>query len=397
LDPTFSHIPFLQSKTKVPMVALIEKMFTPFKLGSMMLPNRFIMAPLTRCRADLHTNMPNALMKEYYVQRAPYAGLIITEFTTILKGAVTFHTEAGIWNDEQATAWKDIVDAVHDAGGRIFCQIAHGGRAAHPLNNNVGENQAVYVAPSPIALSHTCNPEFNPTNEKQPYPAEPPHELTDEEALAKVEQFRLAAHRAVKIAGFDGVEVHGANGYLIDQFLCAASNHRTYGRYAGTSLETRSQFLKDILTAVVNEVGADKVGLRISPFNSYNDMSRGTPEKSQEEVTYLARMCNDFDIAYMHIMRADFFGIQQGDAVTPAREAFKNALIVNMGYEVEEAEQGVADKKVDFVAFGTKFLSNPDLPERVKSGHPLTDPNPALFYTKEAAGYTDYPFMAATN
>lgn len=371
------------------------KMFTPIKLGSMTLPNRFIMAPLTRCRADLHTNLPNALMKEYYTQRAAHAGLIITEFTTIQKGAVTFHTEAGIWNDEQAMAWKDIVDSVHDAGGRIFCQIAHGGRAAHPLNNKHNRDDGVvYVSASPIALTHTCNPEFNPTNEKQPYPDEPPHELTDEEALLVVEQFRRAAQRAVHVAGFDGVEVHGANGYLIDQFLCETSNKRPSGRYAGTSLETRSQFLVDILKAVVDEVGADKVGVRISPFNSYQDMHRGTAEKAHEEVAHLARVCNDHDIAYLHIMRSDFFGIQKGDPVTPARKHFKNTLIVNMGYEPEEAENGVAADEFHAVAFGTKFISNPDLPARIKTGHPLTDPNPALFYTKEAAGYTDYPFMA---
>jgi N-ethylmaleimide reductase len=359
---------------------IIMKMFTPIKLGGMTLPNRFIMAPLTRCRADLHTNLPNALMKEYYTQRAAHAGLIITEFTTIQKGAVTFHTEAGIWNDEQATAWKDIVDSVHDAGGRIFCQIAHGGRAAHPLNNkHHGDEAVVYVSASPIALTHTCNPEFNPTNEKQPYPDEPPHELTDEEALEMVEQFRRAAQRAVHIAGFDGVE---------------ESNQRPSGRYAGTSLETRSQFLVDILKAVVDEVGPDKVGLRISPFNSYQDMHRGTVEKAEEEVAHLARVCSDHDIAYLHVMRADFFGIQKGDAVTPAREHFKNALIVNMGYEPEEAEKGVAADEFHAVAFGTKFISNPDLPARIKTGHPLTDANPALFYTKEAAGYTDYPFMA---
>mmetsp|Transcript_23653 Transcript_23653/g.55835 ORF Transcript_23653/g.55835 Transcript_23653/m.55835 type:complete len:189 (-) Transcript_23653:773-1339(-) len=184
----------------------IETMFTPLTVGRYLLPHRFVMAPLTRCRADLNTNMPNALMKEYYTQRAPYASLIITEFTTIKEKAVTFHTEAGIWNDEQAAAWKMIVDSVHDAGGKIFCQIAHGGRAAHPLNNGDKPN---YVSASPIALTHTCNPEFLPTDDKQPY-SEPPHELTDEEAMEIVQDFRAAAKRAVKDAGFDGVEVHGA-------------------------------------------------------------------------------------------------------------------------------------------------------------------------------------------
>ena len=368
----------------------IENMFTPLKLGRLLLPHRFIMAPLTRCRADLDTNMPNDLMKEYYTQRAPHASLIITEFTTIKEGAVAFHTEGCIYSDEQARAWKEIVDSVHDAEGRIFCQLAHGGRASHPLNNKKVTN---YVSASPIALTHTVIPEFNPTNEKQPYPEQPPHELTDEEAKAIVEDFRMAAKRAVEIAGFDGVEVHGANGYLIDQFLCESSNKRTAGRYAGTSLETRSQFLKDVLTAVVEEVGADRVGLRLSPLNSYNDMSRGTEEKAQEEVRFVAGLCNELDIAYLHMMRADFVGIQSGDVMTPAREVFKNTLIANMGYQAEEAEQGVADGKFDAIAFGTNFLANPDYSERVRVGHALNTPDPDTFYTKKSKGYTDYPFM----
>lgn len=366
----------------------LSKMFTPMQIGSLTIPNRFIMAPLTRCRADLNTNVPNDLMKEYYTQRAS-AGLIITEFTSIRNDAVTFHTEGCIADEAQVVGWKKVVDSVHQAGGRIFCQIAHGGRAAHPLNNDGKDN----VAPSPIALTHTCNPEFNPTGEKQPY-TNPPHELTDEEAQGIVQDFRLAAKRAVQEAGFDGVEVHGANGYLIDQFLCAKSNVRKDGRYAGTTLDTRAQFLKDVLTAVTQQVGADKVGLRISPLNSYQDMFRGE-ELAIEETKYVAKLCNEFDIAYLHVMRADFFGAQTGDIVTPAKETFKNVVIVNMGYELEEAEEGVKKEAFDGVAFGTKFLANPDLPERAKAGADLTPPRAELFYTKEAEGYTDYPFLTA--
>mmetsp|Transcript_12756 Transcript_12756/g.35351 ORF Transcript_12756/g.35351 Transcript_12756/m.35351 type:complete len:374 (-) Transcript_12756:130-1251(-) len=365
----------------------IETMFTPLTVGRYLLPHRFVMAPLTRCRADLNTNMPNALMKEYYTQRAPYASLIITEFTTIKEKAVTFHTEAGIWNDEQAAAWKMIVDSVHDAGGKIFCQIAHGGRAAHPLNNGDKPN---YVSASPIALTHTCNPEFLPTDDKQPY-SEPPHELTDEEAMEIVQDFRAAAKRAVKDAGFDGVEVHGANGYLIDQFMCATSNKRESGRYAGTSLETRAQFLKDVLTEVCDEVGADRVGLRVSPNNSYNDMFRG--EDAPKEIKYIAGMANAFNLAYLHVMRADFFGVQTADIVTPAREAFKGALFVNMGYDAPEAEAGIAESKFDAATFGNNFLANPDYSERIRAGYELNQPDPATYYTTDAKGYTDYSFM----
>merc|ERR1719324_2357359 len=299
------------------------------KLGSLSVPSRIFMAPLTRCRADLGTNLPNDLMKQYYVQRAS-AGLVITEFTSIANDAITFHREPCIADDAQTAKWKEIVDAVHAAGGRIFCQIAHGGRAAHPSCNGGKPG----VAPSPIALTHRCGKDFNPTGEEQPY-VEPPTELTDEAAGELVQAFREAARKAVKVAGFDGVEVHGANGYLIDQFLCETSNKRENGRYAGTTLETRSQFLKDVLTNVIEEVGSDRVGLRISPLNSYQDMNRGG--KAVEEVKYIASVANDFDLAYLHVMRGDFFGIQKG------------------------AE--------------------------------LNAPKPDLFYKGEAKGYTDYPFL----
>ena len=192
---------------------------------------KYTQAPLTRCRADLGTNLPNDLMKQYYVQRAS-AGLVITEFTSIANDAITFHREPCIADDAQTAKWKEIVDAVHAAGGRIFCQIAHGGRAAHPSCNGGKPG----VAPSPIALTHRCGKDFNPSAEEVAY-AEPPEELTDAAADAIVANFREAARRAVHVAGFDGVEVHAANGYLIDQFLCATSNKRpATSKYAGTSL-----------------------------------------------------------------------------------------------------------------------------------------------------------------
>merc|ERR1711937_172332 len=282
---------------------------------------------------------------------------------------------------------KEIVDAVHAAGGKIFCQIAHGGRAAHPMCNDGRAG----VAPSPIALTHRCGKDFNPTGEEQPY-VEPPTELTDEAAGELVQAFREAARKAVKVAGFDGVEVHGANGYLIDQFLCETSNKRPEtSKYAGTSLETRSQFLKEVLTNVTEEVGSDRVGLRISPLNSYQDMNRG--DNAVEEVKFVASMANGFNLAYLHVMRADFFGIQKGDVVTPARETFKNTLVVNTGYDGKEALEGITSGKFDAVAFGTKFLANPDLPERVRRGAELNAPKAELFYKDGASGYTDYPAL----
>jgi len=366
-----------------------NKLFDSIHVGANDIPNRIWLAPLTRCRADLDTHIPNELMKEYYVQRAS-AGLVITEFTSVTNDAITFWREPCIADDDQVAKWKEIVDAVHAAGGKIFCQIAHGGRAAHPMCNDGRAG----VAPSPIALTHRCGKDFNPTGEEQPY-VEPPTELTDEAAGELVQAFREAARKAVKVAGFDGVEVHGANGYLIDQFLCETSNKRETGRYAGTTLETRSQFLKDVLTNVIEEVGSDRVGLRISPLNSYQDMNRGG--KAVEEVKYIASVANDFDLAYLHVMRGDFFGIQKADVVTPAREVFKNTLVVNMGYDAKEAQEGIAAGSFDVVAFGTTFLANPDLPARIKKGAELNAPKPDLFYKGEAKGYTDYPFLESND
>merc|ERR1712232_1220666 len=226
-----------------------------------------------------------------------------------------------------------------------------------------------------------------------PY-VEPPTELTDAAAEEIVQAFREAARKAVKVAGFDGAEVHGANGYLIDQFLCETSNKRpSTSKYAGTSLETRSVFLKEVLTQVTEEVGPDRVGIRLSPLNSYQDMHRGDAEKAVEEVRFLASLCNDLSLAYLHLMRADFFGVQKADVITPAREAFQNTLVVNMGYDAKEAEEGIASGAFDAVAFGTKFLANPDLPARISRGAALNDPKADLFYTHGEEGYTDYPFL----
>merc|ERR1712070_451954 len=363
-----------------------NKLLEPIAMGGSTSANRVWMAPLTRCRADTNTNIPNDLMKEYYVQRAS-GGLIITEFTSITNDSVTFWKEGCIADDAQTAKWKEIVDAVHEKGGKIFCQIAHGGRAAHPLNNDNKPG----VAPSPIALTHRCGAKYNPTGTEQEYTV-PPTELTDEEADELVQAFREAARRAVKVAGFDGVEVHAANGYLIDQFLCETSNRRPESsKYAGTSIETRSNFLEEVLTQVTEEVGADKVGVRISPLNSYQDMNRNG--KAAEETKFLASMFNDFDLAYLHLMRADFFGIQKADVVTPAREVFKNTLVVNTGYDPKEAQEGIEAGKFDAVAFGTKFLANPDLPARIAKGAELTAPKPDLFYTDGPEGYIDYPFL----
>ncbi|MBJ7538714.1 alkene reductase [Marinomonas transparens] len=352
-------------------------LFSPIQLGDVALNNRFIMAPLTRCRAVDH--QPNALMAEYYAQRAS-AGLLITECTMVTEGTSAFGNDPGIYSEQQIEGWKLTTDAVHKADGRIFMQIWHAGRAAHPLLNG-GKD---CVAPSAIAIDdETHTPEG-----KKPYTV--PHALTKEEIVDLVNDFRQAAINA-KAAGFDGVEIHGANGYLIDQFLRDGSNQRT-DEYGG-SLENRARFLSDIIHAVTEVMGSGRVGLRLSPLNSFNSMKDSDPI---EWTRFLTSHLNQFNLAYLHLMRADFFGVQAADVVTVARKNYQGHLMVNMGYSAEEASQTLANKQADSVAFGTAFLANPDLPQRIKVGSELNAPDQNTFYSPGAEGYTDYPFMTAS-
>ena len=356
------------------MTVVENNLFDPVVMGEMTLPNRFIMAPLTRTRAPNH--QPNALMAEYYAQRAS-TGLLITECTMVSENTSSFGDDPGIYSQAQIEGWKLTTDAVHQAGGRIFMQIWHAGRAAHPLLN--GGKEA--VAPSAIAIEdETHTPEG-----KKPYTV--PRELSIAEIKAIVADFRQGAINA-KEAGFDGVEIHGANGYLIDQFLRDSANKRT-DEYGG-SFENRSRFLMEVIEAVTEVMGSERVGLRLSPLNSFNSMKDSDPIAW---TAYLARELNHFNLAYLHLMRADFFGLQQADVVPVAREAYTGHLMVNMGYSAEEASQVISDLQADSVAFGTSILANPDFVERIKQGAELNTPNQDTFYTQGAEGYTDYPFM----
>lgn len=352
-------------------------LFTPLKVGAFSLSNRMLMAPLTRARSDL-AHMPNDLMAEYYGQRAS-AGLIVTECTMIAPDTSAFVTEPGIYSPEQVKAWKKITDAVHAKGGKIVMQIWHAGRAAHPLlNHGVGN-----VAPSAIAVDG----DIQTPSGKVAHAV--PHALTTAEISALVHTFAEAAKHAIA-AGFDGVEVHGANGYLIDQFLRDGSNQRT-DMYGGT-MENRARFLFEVLTAVCAAIGSDRVGLRLSPLNSFNSMIDSDPVGL---IAFLAERLNDFNLAYLHLMRADFLQQQSGNVMTVARAHYKGVLIGNMGYSSDEAQAAILDKKLDAVAFGTGFLANPDLPKRVRAGADLNVPDQATFYTPGAKGYTDYPMMQA--
>jgi N-ethylmaleimide reductase len=314
-------------------------------------------------------------MAEHYAQRAS-AGLLIAEATMAMEGNSAFWHEPGIHSPAQIDGWRLTTEAVHQAGGRIVLQIWHGGRACHPLLNDGRQP----VAPSAIAIT---GDEVRTPAGKQPYVV--PRALEDEELPAIVEGFRLAARNAMA-AGFDGVEVHGANGYLLDEFLRDGSNQRS-GPYGGP-IEHRARLLLEVLDAVAGETSL--MGLRLSPLNSFNAMADSDPVGL---ITWLARRLNDVPLAYLHLMRSDFLGQQHGDVLTPAREQFQGVLVTNMGYSAAEATAAIEAGATDAVAFGTAFLANPDLPERFRRGAPLQAPDPATFYSPGAVGYTDYPFL----
>ncbi len=352
-------------------------LFTPLRAGALTLNNRIIMAPLTRCRAD-EAHIPSDLMTTHYAQRAS-AGLLIAEATMAMEGCSAFWKEPGIYNQAQIDAWRRVTDAVHQAGGQIVLQVWHGGRACHP-DLNAGR-EAVAPSSLPIRGEEVYTPKG-----KQGYTT--PRALTTDEVRQIVAGFATATNNA-RLAGFDGVEVHGANGYLIDQFLRDGSNQRD-DAYGG-SIENRARFLKEVLTATCDAWSSDRVGLRLSPLNSFNDMQDSDPVGL---TTYLAKQLNQYQLAYVHMMRSDFYGKQSGDVITPMRQNYQGVLIANMGYTPEEAAQAVSSGVVDAVAFGGAFIANPDLPARIRQQAALNVPDPATFYSAGEAGYNDYPALS---
>ena len=352
-------------------------LFTPLTVGSLEVPNRIFMAPLTRCRAE-PGDVPGELIATHYAQRAS-AGLLIAEATMAIAGNCAFPGAPGIHSEAQVAGWRKVTDAVHAKGGRIYLQVWHGGRACH---------SAVNGGRQPVSASAIAIPgEANTPQGMQPY--DTPRALEDGEIPGIVEGFRTAAANA-KRAGFDGVEIHGANGYLLDQFLRDGSNHRT-GPYGGP-IANRARLLLEVVDAVASVFGAGRVGVRLSPLNSYNGMVDGDPVAL---TAFVAAELSKRGIGYLHLMRADFYGKQHGDVLTPARSAFAGTLVANMGYTPDEAEAAVAGGMVDAVAFGTAFLANPDLPARIRAKAPLNTPDQSTFYTPGAKGYTDYPALEA--
>lgn len=353
-------------------------LFTPFPLGPSTLANRIVMAPMTRCRAT-SDHRPTPLMADYYGQRAT-AGLLITEGTAPSPNGLGYARIPGLFTAEHVQDWRPVTDAVHRRGGHLFVQLMHTGRASHPLNMPPGTR---ILAPSAVALSSTM---WTDQQGLQPYPV--PAAMTEAEIRQAIAEFAQSAHLA-REAGFDGVELHGANGYLIDQFLNTASNQRTDAW--GGSVAGRIRFAVEVADAVIARIGADRVGLRISPYGVFNDM-KPDPEMDHLYQTLAAEMSRR-SLAYLHVVDHSAMG---APPVSPAikqsiRAAFRGAYILSGGYETaERAEADLAAGHGDLVAFGRPFIANPDLVERLQSGRALAQPDPATFYTPGEKGYTDY-------
>ena len=348
--------------------------FDPLALGTLTLPSRILMAPLTRCRAS-EGRVPNALMREYYTQRAS-AGLIFTEATCINPRSVGYVHTPGIWSPAQIDGWKAVTESVHAAGGRIVCQLWHVGRLSHPdfLDGQLP------VAPSAIA----CPGEIRiPDGGHAPYPV--PHALTTEEIQGIIADYAQAAQNA-KDAGFDGVEVHGANGYLPDQFLRDGTNRRT-DEYGGP-VENRARFLLEAADAAIGVWGADRVGVHLSP----RDMAHHGVADSDPAATfgYAAAALGRRGVAYLFIRES----VDGGPRFAPEmKRRFGGPVIANEDFTTEQAKQVLDAGEADAVAWGREFLANPDLPKRLAHSLPLNPPNPDTFYASDATGYTDYPFI----
>ena len=338
------------------------------------------MAPLTRNRAA-EGNVPAEMNAEYYRQRAD-AALLISEATQVAPKGQGYPRTPGIHSDAQVEGWKTVTDAVHDAGGRIFLQLWHVGRISHSLYHE-GEKP---VAPSAIAPEGQV---LTPDLEMVPF--ETPRALETEEVPEVVEQYRHGAQNARR-AGFDGVEIHGANGYLIDQFLRSGTNQRT-DRYGG-SLDHRLRFLREVTAAVTDAWGPERVGLRLSPLSPFNDMEDDTPGATFRRA---AATADDFGLAYVHLVepsapKPPVAG--DGDAAevfSTIREAFDGALIANGNYDTVTATDAIEHGYADLIAFGRAFLANPDLPRRLQEGLPINVPDEETFYNGDEHGYTDYP------
>ena len=354
-------------------------LFAKTTLGSLPLQNHLVMAPMTRSRAT--GNIPNELMAEYYAQRGS-AGLIITEGTSPSPNGLGYPRIPGIFSAAQVAGWKRITDAVHVQGAKMFIQFMHCGRVGHELNLPAG---ARILAPSAVRAAGEM---YTDAEGMKPHPT--PQAMTEADIKTAIEEFAQAAQNAM-VAGFDGVELHGANGYLLEQFIRPNSNQRT-DRYGG-SIENRTRFVLEVADAVIKAIGKDKVGIRLSPFGVFNDMP--LYDAMEADYTYLAQQLNTRGLAYIHLVDHSSMGappvpVSMKEAM---RNVFKGKLILSGGYDAARAESDLAEGKCDLVAVAKPFLANPDLVTRWKTGATLNAPDMNTFYTPGAKGYTDYPVL----
>jgi N-ethylmaleimide reductase len=361
-------------------------LFSPLEVGPYRLNHRVVMAPLTRMRAEKWSFAPRPLNAEYYAQRATPGGLIIAEASPVMATGRGNPGTPGIYSDAQIEGWRAVVDAVHARGGLIFLQLWHVGRVSHSSFQPGG---GLPVAPSAVPIADLTTM----TAQGKPAPYETPRALETDEVAAVIDSFRQGAVNAQK-AGFDGVEIHGANGYLIEQFLQSHTNLRT-DRYGG-SIENRARFLLEIAQTVADVWGANRVGVRLSPYGVANGSGEPDP---MPLYTHVIEALNPLGLAYLHFIEPRSSGAGRAEvnhqnvpsAMVLFRSVWRGVLITAGGFTGEAAEAAIAAGHVDAIAFGRIFISNPDLPRRLREGLPLTPYNRATFYGGEEAGYTDYP------
>ncbi|HEY4196081.1 MAG TPA: alkene reductase [Mucilaginibacter sp.] len=359
-----------------------QKLFAPAKIGSIELKNHIVMSPMTRSRAI--GNIPNDLMATYYNQRAD-AGLIITEGTSPSPNGLGYARIPGVYSEAQVEGWKKVTSAVHDKGGKIFVQLMHTGRIGH--TENMPEGTRV-LAPSSVQPAGQM---WTDTLQMQDFPT--PETMTIDDIAAAKAEFITAAKNAIK-AGFDGVELHGANGYLLEQFLSPVSNIRT-DHYSG-SIENRCRFVIEVVTAVADAIGKEKTGIRLSPYGVASDMPH-YPE-IDAGYKYLAGQLNGLDIAYLHLVDHSALGAPAVplEIKQAIRSIFKNTIILAGGYDKNRAEADLESGLGDLIAFGRPFINNPDLVERMENNEELSSELKFdLFYTPGEIGYTDYPVYSA--
>ncbi|KAL8159406.1 hypothetical protein V2J09_000943 [Rumex salicifolius] len=364
----------------------VVPLISPYQMGKFSLSHRVVMAPLTRQRSYNNITQPQAVL--YYSQRASKGGLIIAEATGVSDTAQGYPNTPGLWTKEQVEAWKPVVDAVHAKGGVFFSQIWHVGRVSSPVFQPNRQNP----------ISSTDKP-LQPQLRSNGYDIgnySMPRRLRTEEIPLVVNDYRLAARNAIE-AGFDGVEIHGAHGYLIDQFMKDSVNDRT-DQYGG-SLENRCRFGLEVLEAVIDEIGADRVGMRLSPFASYNEAGDSNPNALG---LYMAQSLNKYGILYCHVveprMKTIAEKIECQESLMPMRKAFDGTFIVAGGYTRQDGNEAVENGRADLVAYGRWFISNPDLPRRFALDAPLNKYHRETFYVPEPViGYTDYPFLEETS